>query len=77
MHLWTYISCNDHAAKLVDDKHIQLWWRLTELLLKDLEDVLHDFGSVPKSHRNVTQCSDGVIWDQMGIPARKASWFLE
>lgn len=68
--LWTHISRDDHAAELIDDEDVQLGGRLAELLLKDLQDVLHDFGRVSKSHGDVTQWSDGVIWDQMGIPTR-------
>lgn len=33
---WAYISCDNHATKLVNDENVQLWRRLTELLLKDL-----------------------------------------
>lgn len=70
VYVWTHISCDDHAAKLIDDENVQLGGRLAELLLKDLQDVLHDFGRVSKSHSDVAQWSDGVIRDQMGIPAR-------
>lgn len=55
MRLCTHISRNDHAAKLIDDENVQLRGRLAELLLKDLQDVLHDFGRVSKSHSDVTQ----------------------
>lgn len=70
VYVWTYISRDDHAAKLIDYENVQLGGRLAELLLKDLQDVLHDFGRVSKSHSNVAQWSDGVIRDQMGISAR-------
>lgn len=66
--LWTHISRNNHAAKLIDDENVQLRGRLAELLLEDLQDVLHDFGRVSKSYSDVTQWPDGVIRDQMGIP---------
>lgn len=55
MYVWTYISRDDHAAKLIDYENVQLGGRLAELLLKDLQDVLHDFGRVSKSHSNVAQ----------------------
>lgn len=55
MCLWTHISRDDHAAELIDDEDVQLGGRLAELLLKDLQDVLHDFGRVSKSHGDVTQ----------------------
>lgn len=70
---YTHIPRNDHAAQLVDDEYVQLRRRLAEFLLKDLQDVLHDFRSVSESHCDVTQRPNGVIWDQMGIPTRKTS----
>lgn len=62
-HQCAYISCNDHASQLVNDEYVQLWGRLAELLLQDLQDVLHDFGSVSQGHCNVAQRSDSVIWN--------------
>lgn len=70
MYFLTHISRDDHAAKLINDKNIQLWGRLAELLLKDLQNVFHDFGCVSKSHSDVSKWSDGVVRDQMGIPTR-------
>lgn len=61
--LFAYISCDDHTAKLVNDENIHLRRRLAELLLKDLQDMLHHIGSVSQSHSYVAQRSDGVIWN--------------
>lgn len=67
----THIACDDHAAKLVYDKDIELGWRLTELLLQYLQDGLHYPGGVPQGNSNVTQSPDGVVWDQVGIPVQR------
>lgn len=71
---WTHIPSDDHAAQLVNDEHVQLWWRLTELLLQDLQDVLHDFGSVSQSYSDVAQRSNRVIWNQVGIPREEKKY---
>ena len=64
----SYIPRDDHAAQLVDDQHVELRRRLTELLLQDLEDGLHHPGRVSQSHSHVAQCPDGVVRDQVGVP---------
>ena len=64
----SHVSCDDHAAQLVYDEHVQLGGGLAELLLQDLQDGLHDPRSVPQSHRDVAQGPDGVFWDQVSIP---------
>lgn len=46
MRVNTDIACDDHTAKLVYDEDIELGGRLTELLLKDLQDGLHYPGGV-------------------------------
>lgn len=38
--------------------------------------MLHDFRSVSESDCNVAKCSDGVIWDQMGVPGRETSFIF-
>lgn len=64
----TDVAGDDHAAQLVDDEHVELGWRLAELLLQDLQDGLHDPGRVSQGHGNVAQGPDGVIWDQVSVP---------
>lgn len=66
-----YVARYDHAAKLVDDQHVQLGGRLAELLLQDLKDGLHHSGGVPQRHSNVTQGADGVVRNQVSIPEHK------
>lgn len=58
-----HVACDDHAAELVYDEDVELGRRLAELLLQDLQDGLHDSGSVPQGHSDVTQSPDGVVWD--------------
>lgn len=64
----THVAGDDHAAQLVHNEHVQLRWRLTELLLQDLQDGLHHTRRVPQRHCNVAQCPDGVVRDQVGVP---------
>ena len=66
----TYVSSDDQAAQLVDDEHVQRGGGLAELLLQDLQDGLHDLRGVPQRHRDVAQGSDGVVGDQVCVPAR-------
>lgn len=63
-----YIPSDDHATQLVDDEHVELWGRLAELLLKDLQDGLHHSWGVPQSYSDVPQSPDGVVWNEVGIP---------
>lgn len=64
----TYVACDDHAAELVYDEHVELGRGLAELLLQDLQDGLHDPGRVSQGHGNVAQGPDGVVWDQVSVP---------
>lgn len=67
----TYVACDDHAAELVYDEHVELGRGLAELLLQDLQDGLHDPGCVSQGHCNVAQGPDGVVWDQVSIPGER------
>lgn len=71
MHVQTHIASDDHAAQLVNDQHIELGGRLTELLLQDLQDGFHHTWRVPQSHRDVPQCPDGMIRNKVRIPKKK------
>ena len=64
----THVSSDNHATQLVYDQHVQRRGWLAELLLEDLQDGFHDLGRVPQSHSDVTQPSDGVVRNQMGLP---------
>lgn len=63
-----HVACDDHAAELVYDEHVQLGRGLAELLLQDLQDGLHDPGRVSQGHGDVTQRPDGVVRDQVSVP---------
>lgn len=69
----THIAGDDHAAQLVNDQHIKLRGRLTELLLQDLQDGFHHTWRVPQGHRDVPQCPDGMIRDKVSIPKERAT----
>lgn len=63
-----YISSDNQAAQLVYDEHIERGRRLAEFLLQDLQNWLHDLWGVPQGHCDVSQGSDGVVWNQVSIP---------
>lgn len=63
-----YISGDNQAAQLVDDKHVEGGGRLAELLLQDLQNWLHDLWGVPQSHCDVSQGSNGVVRNQVSVP---------
>lgn len=63
-----YISSDNQAAQLVDDKHVERGGRLAEFLLQDLQNWLHHLWGVPQGHCDVSQGSDGVVGNQVSIP---------
>ena len=66
-----YISSDDQAAQLVDDKHVKRGGGLAEFLLQDLKNGLHDLWGVPQGHCDVSQGSNGVVRNQVSIPRER------